>query len=90
VQGKLLCALCVWLLEAESDPLDSLRFIEDKPDGLLADLDGSPTLPMFFKCGFDWISRIFRSRFYPREGFDIEPGCPFFWQLPVGECSTFA
>src|SRR5260370_37465986 len=36
--------------------------------------------PSNLKCGFDWIPRIFGSRFDPGEGLHIKPGCFLFWE----------
>ena len=77
MECELLRAFRVGFYKAESDSLDALRFIEDKPDRLFADLDGTPTLPIFFECGFNRIPRIFRSRFKSRQGLYVKPGGPF-------------
>jgi hypothetical protein len=81
MQRELLRAFRIGFDKAKPDPLDALRFIEDKPDSLFADLDGTPTLPIFLECGFDRIPRIFRTRFKPRQGFYIKPGRPLVSRL---------
>jgi hypothetical protein len=80
LQRELLRTCRIGLHERELDPLDSLRLLKDKSDRLLAELDSAPTMPIFLKCGFDWIPRIFGSRFDPGEGLHIKPGCFLFWQ----------
>src|SRR5580704_300351 len=76
MQCELLRAFRIGFYEAESNPLDALWFVEDEPDGLFTDLDGTPTLPIFLKCGFNWIPRIFGGCFESRQGLHIKPGCP--------------
>jgi hypothetical protein len=73
LEGELLRTLCVGLYETEPDPSDPSRLIKDKLDCLLADLDSAPTMPIFLKCGFDWIPRIFGCRFNSGQGLDINP-----------------
>ena len=74
LQRKLLRTFCVGLYEAEPDPLDPSRLIEDKLDCLLADFDCAPTMPIFLKCGVDRIPRIFGRRFNSGQGLDINSG----------------
>ena len=69
MQCELLCAFRIGFYEAESDPLDALWFVEDEPDGLLIDLDGTPTLPIFLKCGFNRIPQISGGCFKSRKAF---------------------
>jgi hypothetical protein len=45
-QRKLLRAFHVRLHKTELNSLDSLRLIENEPDGLLADFDSAPTVPV--------------------------------------------